>query len=117
MRTQEENRRTIEDHEELRVSLGDAEKALRADDPRSAVEALKRAGVKSAVMWGGIGVPILPRPVRDLGSLAGEVQNLHGHADGQTAQLLERLDEVRSAFDHAAEKETGVLLDGASPAV
>lgn len=106
-------RRTPEDHEGLGRLLDAAGELLRAGDPRRADEALKRAGVKAAAMWGGVGVPVLPGPVRDLISLAAEAQDLASHADGSadTAPLLMRLDELRSIFERQAAREAG-----ASPA-
>ena len=101
--------RAREDHEELLDLLAEAEGLLGAGDSRASSEALKRASVKAATMWGGVGVPVLPRPVRDLISLIGETQNLAAR-DGQPGAaepLLERLGGIRSAFERAAREESG----------
>ncbi len=101
--------RAREDYEELRGLLAEAGELLGTGDSRGSSEALKRAGVKAATMWGGVGVPVLPRPVRDLISLIGETQNLVAHdARPDAAEpLLERLGGIRSAFERAAREESG----------
>ena len=103
-------RRTPQDYEQLRGLLSEAEGLLTAHDTRAAGEALKRAGVKAAAMWGGIGVPVLPGPARDLISSIGETQNLAA-SDGEFPErldtLLGRLDGLRAAFDREAQKENG----------
>ena len=94
-------RRTPEDHEELRASMDDAERLLKAGRAREAQTALKRAGVKAAIMWGGVGVPVLPEYVRGLISLPAQLQELVAREDGSadTGPLLERLDALRSMFE------------------
>ena len=103
-------RRTPEDYEELSGLLTEAEGHLAARHMRVAGEALKRAGVKAATMWGGVGVPVLPAPAQDLISLIGETQNLVA-SDGEFPErldtLLGRLDGLRAAFRREAEREVG----------
>lgn len=102
--------RAPEDYERLRGLLAEAEGLLTARDVRGAGEALKRAGVKAAVMWGGVGVPVLPPPARALISLIGETQDLAG-SDGEFPDrldtLLSRLDGLRADFQRQAESEAG----------
>ena len=103
-------RRAPQDYEELRGLLAEADGHLAARDVRVAGEALKKAGVKAATMWGGVGVPTVPAPVRDLISLIGETQNLVA-SDGEFPErldtLLGRLDGLRAAFRREAEREVG----------
>ena len=103
-------RRAPEDYEELRELLAEAEGLLAARDVRDAGEALKKAGVKAATMWGGVGVPVLPAPAQDLISLIGETQNLVA-SDGEFPErldtLLGRLDGLRAAFQREAERGAG----------
>ncbi len=104
------SRRAPEDYDELRGLLAEADALLGDHDPRGAGEALKRAGVKAAAMWGGVGVPALPGPVRDLISLIGETQDLAASGDGlpeHWSAVLGRLDGLRDAFEREAERETG----------
>jgi len=101
-------RRAPEDYEELRGLLADAEGLLAARDVRVAGEVLKKAGVKAATMWGGVGVPALPPLVRDLISAIGETQDLvasDGDLPGRLDTLLGRLDGLRAAFDREAQRE------------
>jgi hypothetical protein len=103
-------RRAPEDYEELRGLLAEAEGLLAARDVRVAGEALKKAGVKAATMWGGVGVPVLPAPAQDLISLIGETQNLvasDGEFPDRLDTLLGRLDELRAAFKREAQREAG----------
>ncbi|HKH78025.1 MAG TPA: hypothetical protein VKA51_13795 [Rubrobacteraceae bacterium] len=110
--------RVREDYEELRGFLTKAESLLEARDPRGAGEALKRAGVKAATMWGGVGVPALPGPVRDLISAIGETQNLAA-SDGEFPErldtLLGRLDGLRAAFQREAQREVGATGEPPRP--
>ena len=53
-------RRGREDYEELDRLLAEADEFLEDGDLRGANEALKRAGVKAASMWGEVGRPALP---------------------------------------------------------
>jgi hypothetical protein len=110
--------RVREDYEELRGFLTEAESLLEVRDPRGAGEALKRAGVKAATMWGGVGVPALPRPVRDLISAIGESQNLVA-SDGEFPErldtLLGRLDGLRAAFQREAQREVGATEEPPRP--
>lgn len=104
-------RRAPEDYRELSGLLTEAETFLGARDVRGAGEVLKRAGVKAASMWGGVGVPVLPPPARDLISSIGETQNLvasDGEFPDRLDTLLGRLDGLRADFQREAERETGV---------
>lgn len=105
--------RTLEDYEELQDALEEARGFLEAGKTRDADVALKRAGVKAAAMWGGVGVPALPEPVRDLISLSAQAQDLLARADGSadTSPLLRRLGELHPVFEREAAREAG-----ASPA-
>lgn len=103
-------RRGPEDYEKLRGLLAEAEGYLRARDVRGAGETLKRAGVKAAVMWGGVGVPALPPPARGLISLIGETQDLaasDGEFPARLDTLLGRLEGLRADFQREAEREAG----------
>jgi hypothetical protein len=111
-------RRAPEDYEELRGLLAEADGLLAARDVRVAGEALKRAGVKAATMWGGVGVPVLPMPVRDLISLIGETQNLvasDGEFPPRLDTLLGRLDRLRAAFQREAHREVGATGEPPRP--
>ena len=102
--------RAREDHEELLDLLAESEGLLGAGDSRASSEALKRASVKAAAMWGGVGVPVLPAPAQDLISLIGETQNLvasDGEFPDRLDTLLGRLDELRAAFKREAQREAG----------
>ena len=113
MRTQDGGpRRAPEDYEELSGLLTEAEGLLGEHDPRGAGKVLKRAGVKAATMWGGVGVPALPGPVRDLISSADEAHDLAASGDGQPDRLdtlLGRLDGLRAAFEREARREAGAV--------
>ena len=99
--------RTSRDHEQLLALLDDAEASLSAGDARGAEEDLKRVGVKAAAMWGGVGLPVLPGPVRDLISLPAQAQDLVARADGSadTTALLDRLASLRAIFEKEAARE------------
>jgi hypothetical protein len=103
-------RRAPEDYEELRGLLTEAEGLLAARHMRAAGEVLKRAGVKAATMWGGIGVPVLPAPAQNLISLIGQSQDPVASDDEfpeHLDTLLQRLNEVRAAFEREAQSEVG----------
>ena len=104
-------RRAPEDFEELSGLLTEAEGLLEGHDPRGASEALRRAGVKAATMWGGVGVPALPGTVRDLISSVDEARSLAASGDGQHDRLdtlLGRVEGLRAAFEREAKREAGV---------
>ena len=69
-------------------------------------------------MWGGVGVPVLPMPVRDLISLIGETQNLvasDGEFPPRLDTLLGRLDRLRAAFQREAHREVGATGEPPRP--
>jgi len=66
--------RTPEDYEGLDRMLPETDAALEARDLYRANEALKRANVQAAAMWGGVGVPALPGHTRALVDLLSRVQ-------------------------------------------
>ena len=69
-----DERRGREDYEDLDRLLEEAEHSLGGGDLHGTNEALKRAGVKAASMWGEVGKPVLPGHTRRLVALIGEVQ-------------------------------------------
>ena len=111
MRTQDGGKgRAPEDYEELRGLLAEAGGLLEGQDPRGAAALLKRAGVKAAAMWGGVGIPALPGPVRDLIASVDEARDLAASGDGQPDRLdtlLGRLEGLRAAFEREANREAG----------
>lgn len=102
-------RRGREDYEELDRLLEEADWYL-ADggDLREVNEALKRAGVKGASMWGEVGRPTLPGHTRRLVALIGEVQQDLGHPERNSTDALRRnLRELRSRFELEARRDAG----------
>lgn len=102
-------RRGREDYEDLDRLLEEADRSL-ADggDLREVNEALKRAGVKAASMWGEVGQPVLPGHTRRLVALIGEVQQDLGHPERNSTDALRRnLRELRSRFELEARRDDG----------
>jgi hypothetical protein len=102
-----DGRRGREDYEALDRLLEEAEHSLGDGDLRGTNEALKRAGVKAASMWGEVGKPVLPGHTRRLVALIGEVQQDLGdsgrnHPDG----LRRDLRELRSRFELEARRDS-----------
>lgn len=94
-------RQAVADHAELESFLRDASSSLEYEDLRGADEALKKADVKSANMWGGVGIPALPSHVRELAALHGDLRRYMYGPDGHEtdlASLLDRLEDLRSRF-------------------
>lgn len=94
-------RRGREDYEELDRLLEEADRSLAdGSDLRGANEALKRAGVKAASMWGGVGRPVLPGHARRLVALIGEVQQDLGNPERNSTDALRGdLRQLRSRFE------------------
>jgi len=102
-------RRGREDYEELDRLLEEADRSL-ADggDLRGVNEALKRAGVKAASMWGEVGRPVLPGHTRRLVALIGEVQQDLDRPERNSMDVLRKhLSELRSRFELEARREDG----------
>lgn len=102
-------RRGREDYEDLYRLLEEAERSL-ADggDLREVNEALKRAGVKAASMWGEVGRPVLPGHTRRLVALIGEVQQDLGRPERNSTDALQRdLRQLRSRFELEAHRDDG----------
>ncbi len=102
-------RRGREDYEDLYRLLEEAERSL-ADggDLREVNEALKRAGVKAASMWGEVGRPVLPGHTRRLVALIGEVQQDLGRRERNSTDALRKdLHQLRSRFELEARRDDG----------
>ena len=99
-------RRQREDYEELDRLLEDADRSLGDEDLRVTNEALKRAGVKAASMWGEVGRPALPEHTRRLAALVGEVQQDLGRPDRNSPDTLRKdIGELRSRFGLEARRD------------
>lgn len=108
MQDRRNGRRGREDYEELDRFLAEAEGSLEDEDLRGANEALKRAGVKAATMWGEVGKPVLPGHTRRLIGLIWAVQQDLGNAERNSPDMLRSdLRELRSRFELEAKRETG----------
>ncbi|MBA3472338.1 MAG: hypothetical protein H0T57_03770 [Rubrobacter sp.] len=102
-------RRGREDYEELDRLLEEADRSLAdGSDLRGANEALKRAGVKAASMWGEVGRPTLPGHTRRLVALIGEVQQDLGRPERNSTDALRGdLSQLRSRFEIEARRDAG----------
>lgn len=99
-------RRRPEDHEELARLLEEAGGFIEERDLRGANETLKRAGVKAATMWGGVGRPTLPEPARELEGLIGEVQSGLTRPERPIDPLRQSLSRLRARFDAEARRDS-----------
>lgn len=100
------NRRRSEDYEELDRLLLGADEALEKEDLRGTNEALKRANVKAASMWGEVGQPVLPGHTRRLIGLIWEVQEDLNRAERNNPDgLRQNLRELRSRFEIEARRD------------
>lgn len=110
-------RRGREDHEELDRLLAETDRFLEDEDLRGANEALKRAGVKAASMWGEVGQPALPGHTRKLVGLLWEVQgDLSRPGRNSPDSLRKDLRELRSRFGLEARRDTKkTTADNPSP--
>ena len=110
-------RRGREDYEELDRLLAEAVKFLEDEDLRGANKALKRAGVKAASMWGGIGQPALPGHTRKLVGLLWEVQKDLSHPERNSPDALRNdLRELRFRFELEARRDAKkTTADNPSP--
>ena len=102
-------RRGCEDYEELDRLLEEVDRSL-ADggELRDANEALKRAGVKAASMWGEVGQPVLPGRTRRSVTLIGEVQQDLGRPERSSTDALRgNLRQLRSRFEIEARRDAG----------
>jgi hypothetical protein len=103
-----DGRRVREDYENLDRLLEEAEHSLGDGDLRGTNEALKRAGVKAASMWGEVGKPVLPGHTRRLVALIGEVQqDLGDSGRNHPDRLRKDLRELRSRFELEARRDLG----------
>ena len=101
-----EQRRSREDYEELDRFLMEADGSLGDEDLRGANEALKKAGLKAASMWGEVGRPVLPGHVRALVRLIWDVQEDLARAERNSPELLQKnLRDLRSRFGLEARRE------------
>ena len=101
-------RRRREDYEELDRLLEESDRSLEDGNLRGANEALKRAGVKAASMWGEVGRPVLPGHARRLVTLIGEVQQDLGHPERNSTDALRGdLRQLRSRFEIEARRDAG----------
>ncbi|MBA3610036.1 MAG: hypothetical protein H0W54_01260 [Rubrobacter sp.] len=92
-------RRSPGDYKELDELLYQADKGFGSADLYKTSEALKRASVKAASMWGIVGGTELPAPARSLISLANEVQRSLNDPNRDGADAMRRdLDEIRRRF-------------------
>lgn len=100
------DRRRSEDYEELDRLLLGADEALEKEDLRGTNEALKRANVKAASMWGEVGQPTLPGHTRRLIGLIWEVQeDLNSAERNNPGGLRQNLRELRSRFEIEARRD------------
>ena len=103
-----DGRRGREDYEDLDRLLEEADHSLGDGDLRGTNEALKRAGVKAASMWGEVGKPMLPVHTRRLVALIGEVQQDLGNSERNHPDRLRKdLRELRSRFELEARRDYG----------
>jgi hypothetical protein len=103
-----DGRRGREDYEDLDRLLEEADHSLGDGDLRGTNEALKRAGVKAASMWGEVGKPMLPGHTRRLVALIGEVQQDLGNSERNHPDRLRKdLRELRSRFELEARRDSG----------
>ena len=106
-------RRQREDYEELDRLLENADRSLGDEDLRVTNEALKRAGVKAASMWGEVGRPALPGHTRRLAALIGEVQQDLGRQDRNSPDTLRKdIGELRSRFGLEARRDAAQTTNG-----
>jgi hypothetical protein len=112
-----QERRGREDYEELDRLLMEADRSLEDEDLRGANEALKRAGVKAASMWGEVGQPTLPGHTRKLVGLLWEVQeDLSRPGRNSPDSLQKDLRELRSRFELEARRDAKrTTADSPSP--
>lgn len=86
--------------------LAETDAALAARDLYRANEALKRANVQAAAMWGGVGVPALPGHTRALVDLLSGVQrDLGDRGRDDPAALRPDLRALRDRFALEARRE------------
>ena len=103
-----DGRRGREDYEDLDRFLEEADHSLGDGDLRGTNEALKRAGVKAASMWGEVGKPMLPGHTRRLVALIGEVQQDLGNSERNHPDRLRKdLRELRTRFELEARRDSG----------
>lgn len=103
-----QERRGREDYEELDRLLDEASRSIEGEDLRGANEALKRAAVKAASMWGEVGRPRLPEHTRRLVGLISEVQRDLA-SPGQSAPdgFPGEISDLRSRFKLEARRDIG----------
>jgi len=103
-----QRRRLRDDYEELDRLLEETDRSLGDEDLRGANEALKKAGVKAASMWGEIGQPVLPGHTRRLVGLIWAVQQDFSRPERNSPDdLRKHLGELRSRFQLEARREAG----------
>lgn len=85
--------------------LDEADGFVGRGDLQSANEALKKAGVKAATMWGGVGRPRLPEHVRELDSLTWELQTNIQNPSPPVEPIRQTLRGLRFRFDKEAGRD------------
>lgn len=94
-----DGRRRPLDYEELDGLLAEADRSMKDGDLRAVNEVLKRASVKAASMWGGVGVPALPAHAAALIGLLSEVQrDINDPEKDHEEMLRTELRELRNRF-------------------
>ncbi len=112
----ENGRRGRDDYEELDRLLVEADRSLEDEDLCAANEALERAGVKAAWMWGEDGRTALSGHTRRLVGLIWEVQEDLGHPGRNSPDGLRKyLRDLRFRFELEARREARKTTASARP--
>lgn len=109
----EHGRRGRGDYEELDRLFLEADRFLEGEDLCGANEALKKAGVKAASMWGEVGRP------RHKGKLVGLLWQVHEDLSrpgrSSPGALRKDLRQLRSRFELEARRDARPAAGGRSP--